>query len=111
MAARSVREVAVCGQTVEISSPDKVYFPELGATKFDLVSYYLSVAEALAATAVGRPALLQRFPGGAGGKSFFQKRVPAGAPAWLQHHVGHHRERHDLQRAGRRTTSPTCSGR
>ena len=72
------------GRTVEISNPDKVYFPELGATKFELVSYYVSVAEALLRTAGGRPALLQRFPGGAGGKSFFQKRVPAGAPSWLR---------------------------
>jgi DNA ligase D len=84
VAPRSVREVAACGRTVEISNPDKVYFPALGATKFELVSYYLSIADALGRTAGGRPALLQRFPGGAGGKSFFQKRVPAGAPSWLR---------------------------
>jgi DNA ligase D len=83
VAPKNVREVAVCGRTVQISSPEKVYFPELGATKFDLVSYYLSIADALSRTAGERPALLQRFPGGAGGKSFFQKRVPAGAPSWL----------------------------
>jgi DNA ligase D len=83
VATKSVREVVVCGHTIEISNPDKVYFPALGATKFDLVDYYLSIAEALSRTAGGRPALLQRFPGGAGGKSFFQKRVPAGAPSWL----------------------------
>jgi len=61
-----------------------VYFPGLGATKLDLARYYLAVADALLRTAGGRPALLQRFPGGAGGKSFFQKRVPAGAPKWLR---------------------------
>jgi DNA ligase D len=81
---KTVREVDAGGRTVEISNPDKVYFPDLGATKFELVSYYLSVADALGRTAGGRPALLQRFPGGAGGKSFFQKRVPAGAPSWLR---------------------------
>ena len=84
MAAKEVRAVEVSGRTVEISSPDKIYFPELGATKFDLVSYYLAVAEGLGVTAFGRPAMLQRFPEGAGGKSFFQKRVPSGAPDWLQ---------------------------
>ena len=84
MAAKDVRVVEVSGRTVEISSPDKVYFPELGATKFDLVSYYLDVSDALINAAGGRPALLERFPGGAGGKSFFQKRVPANAPSWLQ---------------------------
>ncbi|MGH9306000.1 MAG: non-homologous end-joining DNA ligase [Acidimicrobiales bacterium] len=67
-----------------ISSPDKVYFPELGATKLDLVSYYLEVGETLLHAAKGRPALLQRFPNGAGGTSFFQKRVPSGAPSWLE---------------------------
>ena len=78
------RLVKIAGREVHVSSPDKVYFPELGATKFDLVSYYLQVAEALLNTAGGRPALLQRFPHGATGKSFFQKRVPSGAPTWLE---------------------------
>ena len=84
MPAKEVRPVEVSGRTVEISNPDKVYFPELEATKFDLVSYYVAVAGGLAVTAFGRPAMLQRFPEGAGGKSFFQKRVPAGAPEWLE---------------------------
>jgi DNA ligase D-like protein (predicted polymerase) len=56
----------------------------LDATKSDLVSYYIDIAEALCNTAAGRPALLERFPEGAGGKSFFQKRVPSSAPSWLQ---------------------------
>ncbi len=84
MATRSVRNVEVSGRTVEVSSPDRIYFPELGATKFELVSYYLDMADALQHTAFGRPAMLQRFPEGAGGKSFFQKRVPSGAPSWLE---------------------------
>jgi DNA ligase D len=82
--AKDVRVVEVSGQSVEISSPEKVYFPGLGATKLDLVEYYLAVADALSVSASGRPALLERFPGGAGGKSFFQKRVPSGAPDWLR---------------------------
>jgi DNA ligase D len=84
VAKATARSVEVSGRSLEISSPDKVYFPDLGATKFDLVSYYLSMADALEHTAIGRPAMLQRFPDGAGGKSFFQKRVPSGAPAWLE---------------------------
>jgi DNA ligase D len=82
--AKEVRTVEVSGRAIDISSPEKIYFPELGATKSELVSYYLAVADALAVTAFGRPAMLQRFPEGAGGKSFFQKRVPNGAPDWLQ---------------------------
>jgi len=84
VAAKEVRPLEVSGRTVDISSPDKIYFPELGATKFELASYYVAVADGLEVTAFGRPAMLQRFPEGAGGKSFFQKRVPAGAPEWLQ---------------------------
>ena len=82
--AKEVRAIEASGRTIEISSPDKIYFPELGVTKFELASYYVAMADALAITAAGRPAMLQRFPGGAGGKSFFQKRVPPGAPEWLQ---------------------------
>jgi DNA ligase D len=78
------RTIETPERTVEISSPDKVYFPELGATKFDLATYYVEMAAALAVTASGRPAMLQRFPEGAGGNSFFQKRVPQNAPGWLQ---------------------------
>jgi DNA ligase D len=78
------RLMEIGGREVRISSPDKLYFPALGATKFELVSYYLQVAEALLNSAGGRPAMLQRFPNGATGKSFFQKRVPSGAPSWLK---------------------------
>ncbi|HMD47340.1 MAG TPA: non-homologous end-joining DNA ligase [Acidimicrobiales bacterium] len=84
MAAKQVRSVECCGHDIAISNPDRVYFPELGATKFDLVTYYLAVGDALVQTAGGRPAMLQRFPEGATGKFFFQKRVPAGAPDWLE---------------------------
>jgi DNA ligase D len=84
VAAKDVRTVEVAGRQVGISNPDKMYFPDLGATKGDLVDYYLAVGDAILATAGGRPALLQRFPDGAAGKSFFQKRVPPGAPGWLE---------------------------
>jgi len=84
VATREVRAVEASGRTIELSSPDKIYFPGLSATKFDLVTYYLEIADALSITSFGRPAMLQRFPEGAGGKSFFQKRVPPGAPSWLQ---------------------------
>ena len=78
------RTIETPERAVEISSPDKVYFPEIGATKFDLATYYVEMAAALEVTATDRPAMLQRFPEGAGGNSFFQKRVPQNAPSWLQ---------------------------
>ncbi len=67
-----------------ITSADKLYFAERGETKGDLADHYLRVAEPLMRVMGGRPVLLQRFPEGAGGPSFFQKRVPKNKPAWLQ---------------------------
>ena len=72
------------GRSVEISNPGKVFFPGLGASKLDVVGYYLAVAEPILRATGGHPAMLQRFPDGALGNSFFQKRVPKGAPEWLQ---------------------------
>jgi DNA ligase D len=71
------------GRSVSVSSPDKVFFAERGGTKLDLIRYYEAVAGPLLAAMGGRPVLLQRYPNGAGGSSFFQKRVPRSAPAWL----------------------------
>ena len=76
--------VELAGREVTISSPDKVFFSQRGETKLDLVRYYEAVAGPLMGVMGGRPTLMQRFPDGASGKSFFQKRVPAGAPDWLQ---------------------------
>ena len=72
------------GREVRLSSPGKVLFAERGETKRDLVGYYLRVGEALMRAIRGRPVLMQRFPHGAGGPSFFQKRVPQNAPEWLR---------------------------
>jgi DNA ligase D len=69
---------------VEITHPGKVLFSEAGRTKLDLARYYVEVADPLMAAMGGRPVLLQRFPHGAGGPSFFQKRVPDKRPEWLQ---------------------------
>lgn len=77
-------ELDADGRTIAISSPAKVMFPERGETKADLARYYLAVGEPLMRTVRDRPTLLQRFPNGASGKSFFQKRIPESAPEWLQ---------------------------
>src|SRR6266567_1525665 len=67
-----------------ISHPDKVLFAERGETKGDLADHYQRVEQPLMRAMGGRPVLLQRFPEGAGGPSFFQKRVPKNVPDWLQ---------------------------
>ena len=74
----------LAGREITITSPRKVFFSERGETKLDLVRYYLAVAEPHLRAVRGRPTLLQRFPHGAAGNSFFQKRVPETAPEWLQ---------------------------
>ena len=76
--------VQAAGREVLITHADKVFFPERGDTKLDLVRFYQAVAEPLMAAMGGRPVLLQRFPNGAGGSSFFQKRVPDNRPEWLR---------------------------
>jgi DNA ligase D len=77
-------EVEAAGRTVAISSPSKVFFTKRGDTKLDLVRFYQAIEEPLLRAIGGRPVLLQRFPNGASGSSFFQKRVPDNAPDWLE---------------------------
>src|SRR3954453_12226158 len=72
------------GREVTVSSPDKVFFEERGDTKLDLVRFYQSIEDPLLRAIGGRPVLLQRFPHGATGSSFFQKRVPDSRPDGLQ---------------------------
>jgi DNA ligase D len=83
MAAADEIAIAVDGRDVTIGHPEKVMFAERGETKRDLVDHYLRVREPVLRAMGGRPVLMQRFPEGAGGSSFFQKRVPKSAPEWL----------------------------
>ncbi len=74
----------LAGRAVKVTSPDKVMFSRRSETKLDLIRYYEAVEGPIMAAMGGRPTLMERYPDGASGKSFFQKRVPAGAPDWLQ---------------------------
>ncbi|MGO1048654.1 non-homologous end-joining DNA ligase [Crossiella sp. CA198] len=71
-------------RAVRVSSPDKVYFPERGITKRQVVEYYLAVAGPLMRVLGERPTTLKRFPDGVAGEPFYAKRVPKGAPEWVQ---------------------------
>ena len=66
-----------------MSNPDRVYFPALGATKLDLVNYYLGVGDGIVNALRERPCMLHRFPTGLSGEKVHQKRVPSGAPPWI----------------------------
>jgi bifunctional non-homologous end joining protein LigD len=76
--------IEAAGREVRLSNPDKVFFREAGHTKLDLCNYYLAVADAACIHLRERPGTLKRFVDGAAGKPFFQKRVPKGAPDWLE---------------------------
>jgi bifunctional non-homologous end joining protein LigD len=76
--------IGAAGLEVPISNPQKVFFPELGITKLDLVHYYLELAGPVVNHLRNRPTVLKRFVDGAAAKPFFQKRIPDSAPDWLQ---------------------------
>ncbi len=69
---------------MRLSSPDKVFFPQAGVTKEDLCRYYLRVADAALIHLRERPTVMKRWVDGVDGEPFFQKRVPKGAPDWLE---------------------------
>ncbi|MQA04843.1 MAG: ATP-dependent DNA ligase, partial [Streptosporangiales bacterium] len=89
-------EVAVGEQQVRISNPDKVYFPDRGFTKSDVVDYFLAVGDGILAALRDRPTTLERWPSGVfpgaklstrqdnRGDAFYQKRVPKGAPPYVE---------------------------
>jgi DNA ligase D len=84
MAGDSAVELEVGHHTVRVSSPDRVYFPATGATKLDLAKYYLSVGDGIVRALRERPCMLHRFPSGVAGDKVHQKRIPGGAPPWLE---------------------------
>lgn len=78
------RVVEVAGRAVSISNPGKIFFPEVGLTKWDIVEYYLAVAPGALTGVQRRPMALKRFPNGAAGEFFFQKRAPDSRPDWVE---------------------------
>lgn len=77
-------ELEVDGRAVRISNPNRVYFPVRGETKLDLARYYLSVGEGIVRALLERPCMLHRFPRGVEGEKVHQKRIPHGAPPWVE---------------------------
>jgi len=69
---------------VRMTNPDRVYFPHVGATKLDVANYYLSVADGIVRAVYERPCMLHRHPEGVEGEKIYQKRLPKGAPEWVE---------------------------
>lgn len=71
-------------RALKLTNLDKLFFPEAGVTKRDLLQYYADVAPALVPHLRGRAMVMKRYPNGIHGKYFFMKRTPAGAPEWIR---------------------------
>src|SRR5260370_30196205 len=77
-------DLTVGDHTVRISNPNRVYFPARGETKRDLARYYLSVGDGIVRALRERPCMMHRFPEGVSGEKVHQKRLPHGAPEWVE---------------------------
>lgn len=77
-------ELEVGNRTVRLSSPDRIYFPVRGETKLDLAHYYMSVGDGIVRALRERPCMMHRFPDGVSGEKVHQKRLPRGAPDWVE---------------------------
>ena len=77
-------ELSVGEHQVTVTNASKVFFALRGETKLDLVQYYLAVGDAALRGVYERPVVMKRYPDGAEGPSFFQKRVPQSRPVWLE---------------------------
>jgi DNA ligase D len=93
-------EIEVGDRDLRITHPERVYFPDIGATKLDLVNYYRSVGPGIVNALRERPCMLHRFPAGLSGEKVHQKRLPSGAPPWVEtvsvHFPRYHRDVHEL---------------
>ncbi|MCG5213986.1 non-homologous end-joining DNA ligase [Streptosporangium sp. KLBMP 9127] len=77
-------ELEVGTRTVKVSNPDKIYFPGIGATKRDLVEYYVSVGEGALRALRDRPTYIKRHPDGVLNDAIYQKRLPPRHPDWMR---------------------------
>jgi DNA ligase D len=83
--------IEVAGYEVAVSNPEKLYFPEAGITKLELVRYYLAVADGALRGLARRPMMLKRYVNGAAAEPFYQKRAPANRPPFVEIATFHYR--------------------
>ena len=77
-------ELEIGGRAVRLTNLGKIFWPELGLTKRDLLQYYADVSSVLLPHLVDRAMVMKRYPNGAAGKCFFMKRAPSPRPAWIE---------------------------
>jgi len=76
--------LTVAGKEVRLTNLRKIFWPELGLTKGDLIQYYADVAPVLLPHIRNRAMVMKRYPHGASGEFFFMKRAPSPRPAWIE---------------------------
>ena len=80
----SSTRTVIDGRELSVSNLDKIFYPQRGFTKGQLIDYYVRIADAMLPHLRGRPLTMRRFPNGVEGKSFFEKHVPSHAPEWVK---------------------------
>jgi bifunctional non-homologous end joining protein LigD len=80
----SSTRTVIDGRELSVSNLDKVFYPQNGFTKGQLIDYYVRISDAMLPHLTGRPLTMRRFPNGVEGKSFFEKHVPSHAPKWVR---------------------------
>jgi bifunctional non-homologous end joining protein LigD len=73
----------LAGREVTVTNPEKIYFPQAGITKLELVQYYIAVADGALRGVARRPQIMKRFVNGVTAEPFFQKRVDKHKPDWI----------------------------
>ena len=81
--AKEQEVLSIGGREVVVTNPSKVYFPDAGYTKGDVVRYYQAIADGALTGIRSRPMALKRFVDGIAKEPFFQKRAPDNTPEWL----------------------------
>jgi bifunctional non-homologous end joining protein LigD len=84
MRKKSSKEVKVDKRIIEVSNPDKIYFPEENISKWDVIAYYQKIAPYMLPYTKGRPISMQRYPDGITGKNFYHKEIPDYFPGWVK---------------------------
>jgi bifunctional non-homologous end joining protein LigD len=81
---KNTLDVEVDGRVVKLTNLSKLFWPNLGVTKRDLIQYYLDVAPWLLPHVIDRAMVMKRYPNGAAGDFFFMKRAPSPRPEWIE---------------------------
>jgi DNA ligase D-like protein (predicted polymerase) len=91
MPSTTAEELDAGGRAVRLTNPGRVYFPERGITKGEVVRYFLAVGDGILRAVLDRPTALERWPAGVhpgtavgDGDAFYHRHLPKGAPAWVQ---------------------------